>query len=256
VGTSKSQATPSGGQWTQAKRAINRGLTRPAARRSVVGGAVSAAGGLGGGLYAGHAGGGGQGTRNIGRAASSLAGFLETVRTAGLDEAVRRLDLGELQGRSAVEVVSIVADHLSQSAEGTERELLMKALEDALLEIASLGDDLGYEDLETALQTAIDRDGIAGVLEIFLARVAFESVWFLIENHAQSSSSDEDALTAFATGIEEVCRSEARDLMAEKVRAGQFDKVDWFGAEGIRFGQELARQLEQRLAALSEEGGT
>jgi len=71
------------------------------------------AGGGGGGGGSGKSGGrGGSGKASVGGAVSALAGFGAAVRSGGLNAHVGALGLSDLRGRSAVEVVSPIAEHL------------------------------------------------------------------------------------------------------------------------------------------------
>src|SRR5579872_2873679 len=187
MGTSGSRATPSGGRWTSVKRRITSSLSSGGTgdASSVVAQTIGAAGGFGG---FGGGGGGGASLRSIGNAIAGLGGFGTAARDAGLDEALRSLGLADLHGKPAIEVVSRVAEHLSQGATETELELLQNALNSAILDAAALDEGTGFDDLEAGLATFLEREGPEGLVELFLTNFVFVYVWSLDEEHVQKRS--------------------------------------------------------------------
>ncbi len=273
MGTSKSLSTPSGGGWTSVKYDITDSLggNTDIKPEAIVGGTISAAGGLLGsavttGSLAGAAGGShapdeaggarraGARARHaaVGRALSRLSGFGSVVETRGLDEGLRSLGLEALQGRPAAEVIAAIADHLAGSVDGLAGEVLTSALRRSIFEAAELAGDPTYENLESALQGFLATDGVDGLAELFLADLAFDRVWSLIENHVEQRSETTTDATALADAIKACCRSQARLLIDQLKAEGRFDTVDWFGRDGQRFGNEIAGRMEAQLIGLKE----
>src|SRR6266404_3982231 len=189
MGTSKSLKTPAGGAWTGPKRQLTDHISRqgqsdggaPFDAQRFVRSALGALGGValkprtasggdgsssaGGGLRArsrrGKGGGGAtSGGGALSGAVQGLGGFGTQVVSGGLDTALGTLGLQDLRGRPAAEVVAQVAQHLSRDATGRQAEVLEAALRDAIFDIAAMEDAGSYEDLEGALQSFIDREGI------------------------------------------------------------------------------------------------
>src|SRR5262249_24235340 len=144
------------------------------------------AGGGGGGGSGG--GGGGTSRASVSRAASGLGGFGTAVRDGGLAAGLAILGLDELRGRPAAEIVSRIADHLAGETNGLSRELLADALRDALFEAALLEGDSTYEALERSLESFLAREGIEGLIALFLTKYVFDRVWVLIESHVDERS--------------------------------------------------------------------
>jgi hypothetical protein len=150
-------------------------------------------------------------------------------------------------GKSAIEVVSAIVEHLTRDASGVDGEVLRNALQETILEAAGLEAELGYRDLETGLQNFLAQAGVDGLIELFLCHYVFDAVWVAIEDYAQSRSNSEQSFEAFMSAIEEVCRDEVRAAVAEYREDGKFGQVDWFGADGRRIGDDLSAEIVGRL---------
>lgn len=251
MGTSRGMSTPTGGSWTPAKQEVNKQLAHhaDASPASVVSAVLSAAGGLGLGIRQGRgAGGGGGGTgatqnRRVGRAVTGLGGFGAVLRDQGLTEALRRLDLEALEGRPAVEVIARVAERLAADVDGVDGEILRTALNETILEAAQLQDELGYADLEASLQEFLNEQGLAGLVELFLARLTTDLVTAAITEHVDQRTDREEDAEALVSAVEIVCRDRAREVVTRHNAAGRFNQVDWFGTAGARLGRELAEAI-------------
>ena len=266
MGTSRSLGAPAGGKWTDLKRGITGYLGGNVAvtPARILGSTVVAAGGLavplassgsadpkGGG---GGRGGGGAATtatarRAISGAAAALGGFGASVREGGLGEALDRLGLGELRGRPAAEVIARIAEHLARETDGLANDVLSTALSEALLEAARLEGDTSYEALETSLDAFIARNGIEGLMALFLTRYVFERVWVLIESHVNLRSATTSVTDGLSAGVEAACEATVHDLIAQVRDEGRLEQVNWFSREGQALADGLVQDLETRLRA-------
>ena len=273
MGTSASFTTPTGGDWSNLKREITNRLggdtavtpdqivARTLAAAGGFGAASASPAGRGAGGGGGSSGGGGPsdggGTRtaggraSVGRAIAGLGGFGAALRDVGLDAALESFGLGELKDRTAAEVIARIAEHLAEDLPGTQGELLITALREAIFEVAALEGDRSYQNLESSLQTFLARDGLEGLVETFLSRFVFNRVWFHIENHVQKKSVTAGDAQSLASAVEGAIKGHVRNLVEEQKAAGRFDRLDWFGAAGHRYGEDLAEELENRLRALN-----
>lgn len=262
MGTSKGISTPSGGGWGSVKREITGQLANPqnGSPADVVAAVVSAAGGLGLGITqtrrssatSGSGSGGGSGgggrtpaahTRQVGRAIAGLGGFASAVQERGLTEALRGLDLATLEGRPAVEVIARVSERLADGLDGVDGEILRTALNETILEAAQLEQELGYTDLEDALQNFLNDQGLSGLVELFLSRLVSDLVTAAVLDHVNQKTDSEQQTEALLTGIEIVCRDKARAVVGRYTTNGRLNQVDWFGAAGTRLGRELADSI-------------
>lgn len=275
MGTSKSLETPAGGAWTSPKRQLTdyingqTGTGVPFDAQRFVRSALGALGGVAMKPRAapasdlshpgGTTGGGrtqrerrdGAGSSSGGALSSAvrgLGGFGSQVSSGGLDAALGFLGLHDLRGRPAAEVVAQVAEHLSSGATGRQAEVLEAALRDTIFDIAAVEDTGSYEDLEGALQSFMDREGIEGFIEFFLSQYVFTAVWSYFENHAKSKT-DGGADEALVSAVESACRS----LVAHELKAirdtQQFERIDWFGNAGQSFADRIVGQLQSNLTA-------
>lgn len=274
MGTSINLPTPKGGDWTDVKREINSLLpdgTAADAQQlistvlgaaggmgfpSTIGGGGAGGGGRGGGRGggggggAGGGGGGGGGRRrsaSVGGAVSALGGFGAALRGGDLGAALDALGLGELRDRPAAEVIARIAEHIAGIADGLQQELLSATLRDAILDAAALEGDRSYQNLDTALQGFLAREGIEGLVEGFLTRYVYDRVWTLVENHVYLRTNSIDESTALSSAVERGCRSQVQNLIEDLRTEGRFDRVDWFGPGGQALGNGIVSTLEFRL---------
>jgi hypothetical protein len=261
MGTSISLSPGSGGNWTVLKTQITSYFTgsRPSSAAGIVRDTINAVGGVGAGSREGIprlAPGGGRtriiGTSTIGTIISGLGAFSNEVQDAGLLRGLTKLGLSELEGKSAVEVIASIAEHLSLSVDGLDAELLRDALRDSILEASSLEVSDGFTDLEQGLQHFINENGPVGLIEIFLCHLVFDAIWSNIEEYAQAKSSDENGLNAFMSAIEGVCDAEIRRVINEMRNDGSFAEIDWFGRDGKRIGKAIFNNIDQHLRRLTD----
>jgi len=272
MGTSKQFPTPGGGPWTPLKNDISDYLDgdKNVTPQHIVGGTVRALGGLGvpspgrasaasgrgtSGRGSGRGGGGGRtggtsgGRASVGRAASGLAGFGAAVREGGLDAGLDALGLAELRGRPAAEVIDRIADRLAEGTDPTQYDLLTDALKAAILEAAALEEANGFADLDSALQSFLERHGVEGLVQSYLSNYVHARVWMAVENHVEMKTAGGPSAEAMSIAVANACRSHVESLIQETKEAGRFDNTDWFGRDGTRLGNELVAELEGRLKA-------
>ncbi len=253
MGTSKAYPTPSGGPWQKPKMEITRVLRNGGeldSPRGLVGSIVRANGGIGLG-GSGAEGGSGGSSRRIGQAVSTLGTFAFTVAERGLGDALGVIGLAELDGLPALQVASAIAERIVESSDGLEAELLRTSLQEAILEAAQLSDDLDFNDLEQGLQVFLEENGVLGFVELFLAHYAYELVWMLIEQHANERLEDESTFAALSAAVEGVCHTQVSQALAEAAEGGGLQDVDWFGSDGQRIADEIAKAVAELLSQSS-----
>lgn len=266
MGTSKSMTTPRGGQWTDIKRDIRQYILGNSAvsPSKIVGSTIAAAGGLPvhSGPSSGTGGGGGGGgavsrtesIRSIARAVSNLGGFGATLQNHNLNQALGSIGIADLRGRPAGEVISRIAEQLSNHVNGLQREVLRNAIQQAIFQAAELVDDLSYEDLEASLQSFLTDNGIEGLVELVLTQYVFDRVWLLLEDYVNLRDISPSDVSDVESAVEQVCRSNVNDIMQPYRTSNSLDDVDWFGSAGIRLAESAINALEQRLRNHSEGG--
>ena len=244
MGTSKSMSTPTGGGWSGAKSLITGKLTgsRIVTPSSISGSVVRAGGGVGVGGTPG----------GIGSVVGGIGGFGAAVAEVGLSEALAILGLRDLEGLSAVEVAAAIADHLAESLDGINADLMRDALREAVLEAAQLGEVDGLEDLESGLESFLREEGVLGLIALVLEKFVFTAIWACIEDHAQLRAPTREDFEALLIAIQGVCESEVQRTISNLKESGEIESVDWFGPEGVRLGRQIFDRVEQSLRIGSE----
>ena len=270
MGTSKSMPTPTGGSWSGVKRQVSAYLSGGSGitPQNVVASTIAAAGGLAlrspGGIPSSGAGGGGvgggggsggtkklaggAGGRSIARAVTGLGGFGSTLSTDGLAQALDSLGIEDLRGKPAGEIISRIAEHLSEDLNGLEQDVLRNAVQQAIYNAAELVDDPTYENLEASLQTFLSLEGIEGLIELFLTQYVFDRIWLLIEDHVNKRTDSEAEISSMETAIEQACRSNVHSEIDQSKSEGRFENMDWFGRDGRLVGESLITSIERRIA--------
>lgn len=196
------------------------------------GGSSGTAGGTGNG-------GGGTGGRSrqvIGRSASrvgrNLGRFASRVNEVGLTRALEEIDLGDLIGRPASEVVIALIDRLAGPGSAMDAHLARKALNRLQREL--LGDAQTFEEVEQALATAVQGGQISSLVIRFYGFYLFELFTRDFYEQFRGRHGKEKATRA----MESIRHTIFRSLRA---KLGQRDaaRFNWRGAEG--------RQLAERI---------
>jgi len=184
-----------------------------------------------------------------------LGGFGRALAEGGLGQALTALGMGDLEGKSATEVIARISEHLSEDCNGLEQDVLRGALQQAILNAAELMDDPSYENLENSLQDFVSREGAEGLLELFLTQYVFDRVWLMIEDYASRRTDSQQQMGNLEAAVEQSCRANVRDELAFHKEQGTFSNLDWFGNDGLRVADDLVSDLEQRLTANTQGGG-
>lgn len=276
MGTSKSMPTPSGGKWKNVKGEISsflsgNGTVTPAqiinstiaaagglplrSPGSNIGGESSGYGGAGGGASTSGAPRGGRIARSsVARAVSGLGGFGAALGAGNLGQALAALGIEDLRGKPAGEVISRISEHLAKDLSGLERDVIRSAVQQAIYNAAELTGDPTYENIEASLQTFLARDGVEGLIELLLTQYVFDRVWLLIEDHVNKRTDSVADVTSMEAAIEQACRSNVHEEIDRQKQNHVFERLDWFGGDGIRVAQDIVADLEQRLRHAGQGG--
>ncbi len=198
MGTSRGYKMPKGGNWTPLKNDATDFVQGTGSKditpANLVRDFIRASGGLKG-LMRGHGGSappvgrgvarssgrrGGGGRSEGGAGASSaavgtarnLGGFLSSVRSVGLENALRERGLDDIVGKSASEVADTLLHEFAGPASTLDNALARESLAEIRDEI--LKDAETFEDVEKRLNSAIDELGIFGILASFFGHYIFK----------------------------------------------------------------------------------
>jgi hypothetical protein len=178
-----------------------------------------------------------------------LAGFGAALGAGNLAQALDTLGIEVLRGRPAGEVISRIADHLSDGPHGLEHEVLRRAVQGAICNAAELTGDPTYENLEASLQAFLSREGVEGLVELFLTEYVFDRVWQLIEDYVSKRTDSAGEVSNMELAVEQACRSHVHDEVEQHRADGSFENQDWFGRDGLRVAESIVSGLEARLRA-------
>lgn len=194
-------------------------------------------GGGGGGGGGGRGGGGGTG-RSFGRAARgtgrALGGFLSSVTTVGLDEALRQVGLENLIGRPASEITAGLLNALTEPAGTLDEAAARRALETINAEIVAGART--YEEVKGALRSNLDKQGVERLVVKFFGE-------YLYQHFQQSVLKD----WAKKVGAEQASRrlKSVKDCIASALKAKVVNrdvaKIRWGAREGLRIIEQVWR---------------
>jgi hypothetical protein len=266
MGTSKGYNMPTGGDWTPLKREATRfvkegegggnsqpqsPIPKPIAPEALLrdyiralGGAKKLSQGTGGGDSGrssdnrGKGGGGGKGGGRTGRAARntgrSLGGFLSSVGSVGLTEALREVGLSHLIGQSAAEVSLGLLDTLAAPASTLDEHAARLAL--ARVNDEMLGNADTYGDVEAALANVLDDQGLTQIIASFFGEYLYQ----LFCRDFYEGWMKKVGASSAARALKNVKDCIASALKSKLVNR-DITKLDWRGREGLRITQSVMR---------------
>lgn len=246
MGTSKGYGLPTGGDWTPLKTEATK-FVKEEGKGSVspedflrhyvhaYGGSKALAQGRGGSSDGkttksrGGSGGAGRAARTSGR---SLGGFLTTVSTRGLDEALREVGLEGAIGKPADEVAASLLDVLASPGSTLDEHAARLAL--AKVNDELLKDAKSYNDVANLLSKALDKFGLVRILASFFARYLFEcfcrdfyETWVKVVGKQKASRSLRSIKDCIQSCLK--ARLAGRDVTT----------IDLHGREGLRITQQV-----------------
>jgi hypothetical protein len=196
----------------------------------------SPSGGGGNNRRGGGRGGGGGGTgraaRNTGR---NLGGFLSSVGSVGLTEALREVGLSHLVDRPASEVSAGLLDALAAPASTLDEHAARVALGKINDEL--LGDARTYADVESALTGVLDVQGLVQIIANFFGEYLYQLFcrdfyegWMKKVGSSQAGRALKSVKDCIASALK------------SKLVNRDVARVDWRGREGARITQQVMRE--------------
>ncbi|HEX3530197.1 MAG TPA: hypothetical protein VH988_24315 [Thermoanaerobaculia bacterium] len=246
MGTSKGYEMPTGGEWTPLKRGAtkyaNDGGNGPVSPERLLrdylaanGGARALSrgqGGGGGGHTSGGRGRGGRAARDVGR---RLGGFLASVGSVGLDNALRDAGLAELIGRPAEEVSAGLLNALSDPANTLDEHA-------ARLALAKLNDEMlrgagSYEEVGRRLSEALDQRGLTNILASFFGH-------YLYERFCRDFYEDwvKKVGSASASRLLKSIKDCIHSSLKAKLIGRDVTRMNWRGREGLGLTEQVMRE--------------
>lgn len=251
MGTSKGYSAPTGGEWTKLKRDVSRfsrdaelGVPTPAQPDPRIGNLLAQLiSALGGAASIAHAASSGGSSGAIGAAAArtgaGLGSFASSVGGAGLNEALHRIELDDLEDRPADEVVDAIVERLSDIPAGIDDAAAREAL---ILLLAELrGEAATLEELETAYKQAAQAYGVRGLMIRYFGYYLYVLFCERFVERLNRDAEGAQKAAAVTTQFREYILTAVESLL----EAADLTNVDWTGPDGLRMSEEiLAETLE------------
>jgi hypothetical protein len=238
MGTSKGYGMPTGGDWRPLKREATRfakeGESSSVSPARLVRDYLMVSGGAHA-FSRGKAGGGrdGRAARDI---AKSLGGFLSSVASAGLDEALREIGLEELVGHPAEEISIALLNSLSDPANTLDQHA-------ARLALAKLNDELlqgaeSYEDVARRLSASLDQNGLRNILASFFG-------YYLFERFCRDFYEDwvRKVGSSTAGGLLKSIKDCIKNSLQAKLTGHELSRLNWRGREGTRLAEQVMSEI-------------
>lgn len=236
MGTSKSYSPPTTPQWKNLKnkvtRLANKGKPSISKAKGVIQDFVAvrkASTGSGGGE------GGSSGMRVAQNIGQRLGNFVAVVGQVGLEEAVRRIGLSNLEGKSANEVCLALIDYIGGDANSIDEVDARNALANVLDEMFEQAET--YDDVEELLCGLTTKEELEVFLQRFFSNYLFEqfnrTFYERLVERVGSAQAD-----SFMNGIQEYISSSVGSRSHDK----DLSSIDWSGAEGDRISKIILNE--------------
>jgi len=235
MGTSTGYKAPTTPDWGKLKTKVTRtarsGSASPGNARNTLRDFIRASGGVRNIARGGGAMGAGRSAQNTAR---RLAGFVSSVGTVGLRQALESFGLSEFVGKPASEIIPALVDKLggpsSTVNDADARNALSKVMEELLKDLDT------PEEVEEALSQVMEGEALEGLLDQFFGHYLFEQFCRVFYERLVSRVGQSNA-DSYLDSIFDTIKS-AFDLMTSDKDLSQ---IDWAGADG----QNIADQILQ-----------
>jgi hypothetical protein len=164
--------------------------------------------------------------------------WVASVQARGLDIAIRDLSTAADLSRSS-DVMEDIAEFLVREAEGTERKLLSKALQETLYYRVGFDPSISYAEFRTRFSQHLDDHAASTLIKRFLRLYCFHHVWFEIGESFRALAQTSGKFEKYIEDVEEICDSTVASVWKSFEKATR--PLDSDRAA------ELVRKIEERL---------
>ncbi len=226
MGTSTGYEAPTTPDWSDLKGQVTRAARNGSASSTAANDALRGFIQTSGGAHNISRGGGAIGVgRSAQNTAQGMAGFISTVGSDGLQQALNSYGLSEFVGKSAGEIIPALVDKLggpaSTSNDSDARNALSKVMDELL------GDLKTPEQVEDALEQVMAGEALEGLLSTFFGYYLYEQFcrvfYERLVNRVGRSNTDSYLNSIFDT---------IKSSLALKASGRDLSQVDWGGPEG------------------------
>jgi hypothetical protein len=182
---------------------------------------------------------------NIGRAVANVYAFVLGISSKGFGKTLQDSMRGVETGQAGIELVTAIAEHLSQRVTGLKADLFRKALQEALLDAAGLGYDLRELDVGPGLERYLRKRSPAEFLVLFLSRYVFNSIWIRVQDALRAKSGSQ-SLRKSAAGVERFCLAIVKSVVEAWDAEGKLEQLPAKSRLGNMLMETIERQLLEK----------
>jgi hypothetical protein len=149
---------------------------------------------------------------DIGPAIADVYAMATLIAAEGFD-AISRFSMKTLHtNRRGTTLVEEVAQELSRSITGPKADIFRKALQETMLDAASLGHEPQKLNVKLRLESYLKKRGAKQFLVIFLSSYVFNTVWIKIQESIREESGSQ-ALGKSMLGLSRECTSVVKSVV-------------------------------------------
>lgn len=251
MGTSASIGTPTGGNWTNAKRELNRvasGNGDNLSVNSIVSntfrGISSHRRGSGGG--GGGSTGGGAISDSVIRSAAQGIGFLRDAHQSGFSTAITSLGIVNFEELDSSELISLLLNAIVESDFKLDDDIAFNALYELFQEI--LGED--KDEFDTRLTEYWNDSNEEDFIKSFMKKYCEDLVLHNLTDAVIERVDNNDDTDALYNMIEISVGSEVDSAVDEITEDRAFSEFDWLGSEGLELMNKIAEGITEMIEGI------
>jgi hypothetical protein len=236
MGTSSGYEAPTTPDWgnlkSQVTRAARSGSASPSSARDTLRGFIDTSGGASNISRGGGAMGGGRSAQNTAR---RVGGFISSVGSVGLRQALESYGLSEFVGKSAGEIIPSLVDKLGGPATTINDSDARNALSKIMNEL--LGDLETPEQVEETLEQVVAEEGLEDLLSKFFGYYLYEQFCRIFYERLVNRVGRQNADSYLKSILDTIKAS-----LALKVSGRDLSQIDWGGAEGQNISDNILQE--------------
>jgi hypothetical protein len=128
---------------------------------------------------------------------------------------VQRSDVGApLGGDSSADIIEQIAKGLSSGTSGTEQQIIVKSLQEAVFTCVGFDTNLDAARVGTRLKRYFDRHGKTAFIRKFLSHYFFNFVWSQIGESFRAESDTNHSFELAMRTVDEICQKTVASVLA------------------------------------------
>lgn len=131
--------------------------------------------------------------------------FASSILAEGIEATLNRM-LGRKSAKLGMDLIEQIAEKLTGHAQGIERDLLSKSVQETLFHCVGTDPDLSDSQVRSRLKRHLDDHGATDVSHRFVSLCFFNIVWFQTGESFRSAASTRDSFEKDLEDVEQTCR--------------------------------------------------